>query len=131
MGKGIVVRHSLYVKSPPQYRITGHAYDELGLGIVRADGLHNLGVSSGDLGSSIAPGDIVRAQHEHDNVSWRVLDPGGYVVVGNINGQPARVALVVLIPLSQNKVSHIHTKTPFIHGVREDRLTFVVLGLQF
>lgn len=107
MGKGSIVRHGLYVKSPPQYRITGYAYDELGLGIVCTDGLHNLGVGSGDLGSSIAPGDIVRAQHEHNNVGWRAIDPVGDVVVGNINGQPARVALVVLIPLSQNKVSYI------------------------
>lgn len=89
----------------PAYEITtpeqndGHAYDELGLGVVRADGLYDLGVRSRDLSSSVATGDIVRAQHKHDNVGWGVLDPGRDVVVGNINGQPARVALIVLIPL--------------------------------
>lgn len=79
----------------------GRTYDELGLGVVRTNGLHNLGVGSGDLRSSIATSNIVRAQHEHDNVGWGVLDPVGDVVVGNINGQPARVTLIVLIPLSQ------------------------------
>lgn len=91
-------RRPAYKTTTPQ-KNDGHAYDELGLGVVRADSLHDLGVRSRDLSSSMATGDIVRAQHEHDNVGWGVLGPGRDVVVGNINGQPARVALMMLIPL--------------------------------
>lgn len=49
----------------------------------------------------MAPEDIVRAQHEHDDIGGRLLHPGRDVAVGDVDGQPTRMPLVMLVPVGR------------------------------
>lgn len=76
-------------------------HDDLGLGVGRAHDAHHLGVGGDDVVGALAAEHVVGAEHEHDNVGGRALEPVGQVVVGNVDGEPARVALVVLVPVGR------------------------------
>jgi precorrin isomerase len=67
--------------------------------VAPAHNLDHLSVGVDDVVGAAAAEDVVGAEHEHDNVSRGAAQPALEVVVGNVDGQPARVALVVLIPV--------------------------------
>jgi len=44
---------------------------------------------------------IVGAQHKHDYIRGRLLQPVGQVVVGDVDGEPSGVPFVVLVPVGR------------------------------
>lgn len=79
---------------------TGYAaYNELHLRIRCPSHIHNLGISSNDLARRMTPENVVGAQHEHDDIGRRLLHPSGDVAVGDIDGQPTGMSLMMLIPV--------------------------------
>ncbi len=75
----------------------GGAYDNFHLGVGGAHLAHHLGegVHDGLVGAAVV--DVVGAEHELHNVGLGLLQPASQVLVGDVDGLPARVALVVEI----------------------------------
>ena len=75
------------------------AYDDLHLRVRRTHDINHLGVRGNDIVRASATENIVRAEHEHDDVGRRVAQPALEIIVGDVDGQPARVTLVALVPV--------------------------------
>ena len=67
----------------------GVTHDDLGLGVGGPHDADHLGEGRDDVVDALALEHVVGAEHEHDDVGRRGLEPVGEVGVGDVDGQPA------------------------------------------
>ena len=97
-------------------------HDDLGLGVGGPHDADHLGERRDDIVDALALEHVVGAEHEHDDVGGCALQPVGQVAVSNVDGQPARVALVVLVPVGRRRLAVLRVavlRPDVLHLVRE------------